>query len=203
MRRTVPAAALAVVLSALPAAANVACYLDLSAGKTITSTRVGDDVTGPVTIAADGLTGGLGGGCDLTIPGVMHGLVVGVLGRYDLQDISTGVDAGKISSDAAWTAAVRAGVRINSGTLAYGLFGMSWTDISYPGATEISPRGYVYGAGLEVDIGIPNLSAYVEWNHTTWGRATDLDVTLRPESDTVRVGLKLKFGTADISKVIP
>ena len=133
----------------------------------------------------------------------MHGLVIGVLGRYDLQDISTGLDAGKISSDAAWTAAVRAGVRINPGTLAYALGGLSWTDITYPGATEISPRGYVYGAGLEVDIGVPNLSAYVEWSRTTWGRASDLDVTIKPESDTVRVGLKLKLGGADLAKVTP
>lgn len=203
MRRSIPAAALAVVLSAMPAAANVACYLDLSAGKTITSTRVGDAIDGPITIAADGLTGGLGAGCDYTIPGVMHGLVIGVLGRYDLQDISTGLDAGKISSDAAWTAAVRAGVRINPGTLAYALGGLSWTDITYPGAMEISPRGYVYGAGLEVDIGIPNLSLYAEWSRTTWGRARDLDVTLEPESDTVRLGLKLKFGTADLGKPAP
>lgn len=202
MRRTVSAAALAVALSATSAAANMACYLDINAGKTITSTRVGDDFSGPVTIAADGFQGGLGAGCDYTIPGLMHGLVIGVLGRYDLQDIDTKFAAGDISSDGAWTAAARAGVRINPGTLAYGLVGMSWTDIQYPGATEISPRGYVYGAGLEVDIGIPNLSAYVEWNHVTWGKATDLDVTLRPESDTVRVGLKLKFGAADVANRI-
>ena len=190
-------------LSAVPAAAGVSCYADISAGKTITSTRVGDAFSGPVTIAADGLTGGLGAGCDYLIPGLVDGLVIGVLGRYDLQDISTGVESGSISSDAAWTAAVRAGVRINPGTLAYGLAGMSWTDITYPGATEISPRGYVYGAGIEIDIGVPNLSAYVEWSHTQWGKATDLEVTLRPDSDTVRVGLKLKFGPADIAKVAP
>lgn len=203
MPRTAIAAALAVAISATSAVANVACYVDFNAGKTITSTRVSDDVSGPVTLSADGLQGGLGAGCDLTIPGVMHGLVIGVLGRYDLQDISTSLDAGSISSDAAWTAAARLGVRINPGTLAYALAGMSWTDITYPGAMEISPRGYVYGAGLEVDIGVPNLSAYVEWNHTTWGRATDFDVTLRPESDTIRVGLKLKFGAADLPKVTP
>tara|TARA_R110000868_G_scaffold250896_3_gene507645 strand:+ start:162 stop:773 length:612 start_codon:yes stop_codon:yes gene_type:complete len=203
MRCTVPAAALAVVLSAVPAAANVACYLDVNAGKTITSTRVSDDVSGPVTLAADGLQAGLGAGCDLTIPGVMHGLVLGVLGRYDLQDVNTKLDGGAISSDAAWTAAARAGVRINPGTLAYALAGMSWTDIAYPGAMEISPRGYVYGAGIEIDIGIPNLSVYAEYNHTTWGRSTDVDVTLRPDSDTVRIGLKLKFGTADMPRILP
>ena len=190
-------------LSAVPAAAGVSCYADISAGKTITSTRVGDDFSGPVTIAADGFQGGLGAGCDYLIPGLMDGLVIGVLGRYDLQDVSTKFAAGDISSDGAWTAAARAGVKINPGTLAYGLVGMSWTDIAYPGATEISPRGWVYGAGLEVDIGVPNLSAYVEWNHTQWGKAEDFGITLRPESDSVRVGLKLKFGASDIAKVAP
>ena len=203
MRHTVPAAALAVALYAVPAAANVACYVDVNGGKTITSTRVGDAFSGPVTIAADGLQAGLGGGCDVTVPGIMHGLVIGLLGRYDLQDVSTKFDGGAISSDAAWTAAARAGVRVNSGTLAYGLVGVSWTDISYPGATEISPRGYVYGAGIEIDIGVPNLSLYAEYNRTTWGEASNLNVTLRPASDAVRVGLKLKFGTADMGKMMP
>lgn len=201
MRHLLAAGLLA--LSVVPAFAGASCYLDVNAGKTITSTRVGDDFSGPVTIAADGFQGGLGAGCDYVIPGLMDGLVIGVLGRYDLQDVSTKFAAGDISSDGAWTAAARAGVKINPGTLAYGLLGMSWTDIAYPGATEISPRGWVYGAGLEVDIGIPNLSAYVEWSHTQWGKATDLDLTLRPDSDTVRVGLKLKFGAADVAKIAP
>lgn len=201
MRHLLAAGLLA--LSAVPAAANMACYVDVNAGKTITSTRVGDDFSGPVTIAADGFQGGLGAGCDYTVPGLMHGLVIGVLGRYDLQDISTKFSGGDISSDGAWTAAVRGGVRINPGTLAYGLIGMSWTDISYPGATEISPRGYVYGAGIELDVGVPNVSLYAEWSHTQWGKATDFDVTLRPESDSVRLGLKLKFGSTDLAKIAP
>ena len=62
MRRFLTAAALAVALPTA-AAANVACYLDASVGKTITTTRVGDPFSGPVTIAADGLQGGLGAGC--------------------------------------------------------------------------------------------------------------------------------------------
>lgn len=200
MRRLVSAAALAVAMTTA-AHANVSCYVDVNAGKTITTSRVNDDFSGPVTIAADGLQGGLGAGCDYTVPGVMHGLVIGVLGRYDLQDISTSLDAGKISSDGAWTAAARLGVKVNPGTLVYGLGGMSWTQISYPGALDVSPHGYVYGMGVEIDIGIPNLSAYAEWNHTTWGKASDFDVTIRPESDTVRLGVKLKLGSFD--KVTP
>lgn len=192
MRRIVLAAALAVAMTSA-ADAGVTCYADINAGKTITSTKVSDPWSGPVSFAADGFQGGIGGGCDYLIPGVMHGLVIGVLGRYDLQDISTALDAAKISSDHAWTAAARAGVKINPGTLVYGLAGMSWTEISYPGDMAISPRGYVYGAGIELDIGIPNLAGYVEWNHTTWGKASDFDVTIRPESDTIRVGLKLKL----------
>ncbi len=192
MRRSVIAAALAVAMSTT-AEAGVSCYLDVSGGKTITSTRV-NDFSGPVTIAADGMQGGLGAGCDYLAPGLMDGIVVGVLGRYDLQDISTGIANARIDSDAAWTAAIRAGVRINPGTLAYGLVGMSWTDITYPGAVEISPRGYVFGAGIELDIGLPNLALYAEWSRTQWGKASDFGMTLTPDSDTVRVGLKLKFG---------
>lgn len=198
MRHLLAAGLLA--LSAVPAAANMACYVDINAGKTITSTRVSDDFSGPVTIAADGFQGGLGAGCDYTVPGIMDGLVIGVLGRYDLQDVSTKFAAGDISSDGAWTAAARAGIRVNSGTLAYGLVGMSWTDIAYPGSTEISPRGWVYGAGLEVDIGVPNLSLYGEWSRTQWGKAEDFGVSLRPDSDTVRIGVKMKFGIPDAAK---
>lgn len=200
MRRLVSAAAIAVALTVAAcksANAGVSCYVDVNAGKTITSTRVSDPWSGPISIAADGMQGGLGAGCDYTVPGVMHGLVIGVLGRYDLQDISTSLDAGKISSDGAWTAAARLGVRVNPGTLVYGLGGMSWTQISYPGALDVSPRGYVYGAGIEIDIGIPNLAAYAEWSRTTWGKASDFDVTIKPESDAVRLGVKLKLGNFD------
>ena len=193
MRRTISAAALAVALSASAVEAGVSCYVDASVGKTITSTRVGDPFTGPVTIAADGLQGGLGAGCDYTVPGVMHGLVIGILGRYDLQDISTSLDAGKISSDGAWTAAARVGVKVNPGTLVYGLGGMSWTQISYPGALDVSPRGYVFGAGIEIDIGIPNLALYTEWSRTQWGKASDFGIDIKPASDSIRVGFKLKM----------
>lgn len=189
-------------LSAVPAAAGTSCYVGIDAGKTITASKF-ETSTGPVTIAADGLQAGARLGCDYIIPGFMDGIVIGAYGGVDMQDVSTGFSGAEISSDLAWTAAIRGGVKINPGTLAYGLVGMSWTDISYPGATEISPRGYVYGAGLEVDIGVPNLSAYVEWSHTQWGKATDLDVTLRPDSDTVRIGLKLKFGATDVAKIAP
>lgn len=194
MRCTLPAAAIAVVLSVVPAAANVTCYADISAGKTITSTKVSEEFSGPYTIAADGFQGGLGGGCDVTVPSVMHGLVIGALGRYDLQDIDTRFEGSSVSSDAAWTAAARIGVKVNPGTLIYALGGLSWTDITYPGATELSTRGYVFGGGIEIDIGIPNLSLYTEWSRTQWGKATDLDAVLTPASDTIRVGLKLKFG---------
>ena len=203
MRCTVPAAALAVVLMTTPALANIACYVDISAGKTITSTRVSDDFSGPYVIAASGAQIGAGGGCDVTVPGLMHGLVIGALGRYDMQDVDTRFESGSISSDAAWTAAMRVGVKVNPGTLLYGLGGMSWTDIAYPGAMEINARGYVYGAGIEIDIGVPNLSVYAEWSHTQWGRASDFDMTLRPDSDTIRIGVKLKLGTADMPKILP
>ena len=199
MRRLLAAGLLA--LSAVPAAAGTSCYVGADAGKTITASRF-ETSSGPVTIAADGLQAGVRLGCDYIIPGIMDGLVLGAYGGVDMQDVSTGFSGSEISSDLAWTAAVRGGIKINPGTLAYGLVGMSWTDVSY-GLTEISPRGYVFGAGIEIDVGIPNLAVYAEWSRTQWGKATDMDVTLRPESDTVRLGVKLKFGATDVNRIAP
>lgn len=199
MRRIVLAAALAVAMTSA-ADAGVTCYADINAGKTITSTKVSDPFAGSFTIAADGLQGGLGAGCDYEVSGIMHGLVIGVLGRYDLQDISTKIMGESISADGAWTAALRAGIKVNPGTLAYGILGMSWTEINLPGDAKLSSHGYVFGAGIEIDIGVPNLALYTEWSRTQWGKSTDFDTTIRPDSDTVRVGLKLKFGAADLPK---
>ena len=53
MRRIVLAAALAVAMTSA-ADAGVTCYADINAGKTITSTKVSDPWSGPVSFAADG-----------------------------------------------------------------------------------------------------------------------------------------------------
>lgn len=169
--------------------AKPSCYVEASAGKNITSSRVSDDIAGPVTFSADGLIGGAGLGCDVRFGGA----VIGALARYDLSDVKTAIAGDTIKADGAWTVALRAGIKINDGTLAYALLGYSGTEIRYADL-KTSPNGIMYGAGLEVDAFIPNLALFAEWNHVTWDKASDGLTSIRPDSDIFRVGLKLKFG---------
>lgn len=167
---------------------RASCYVEASAGKSITGTTV-TDPAGPITINADGLQGGAGLGCDIRRDRVL----IGIFGRYDILDVKAILGEGSIKSDHLWTLAARAGVKINAGTLVYGLAGIAMTEISYPGLS-VDTRGIVYGAGVEFDIGVPNFAAFAEWSHVTFGKARPEDgVSLRPESDVFRLGLKLKF----------
>ena len=186
MRRLLLAAA----ISLWPVIGNAAvlCYGEVSAGKTVTGSRL-DDPAGTVTIQADGLSGGIGMGCDL----VLDRVVIGALARYDLQDVSTAFAASRIDADAMWSAAARAGVLINPGTLVYGLAGIAGTEISYAGLLNVETRGLLYGAGLEIDLGVQNLALFAEWNHIAFGKQTDGASTLRPDSDVFRVGIKVKL----------
>jgi opacity protein-like surface antigen len=188
MLRSLIAAAAAVALyGCSPALAGVTCYGELSAGKTATATST--DIAGPVTVTASGLQGGVGIGCDYTIGAT----VIGALARYEIMDVHSTLGAGSMDVDAMWTLAMRAGIKINPGTLVYGLLGMSGTEVTYPGL-EIDPTGITYGAGLEFDIARENLTAFVEWSHTTLDeRRSALGVNFDPESDTIRVGVRLKF----------
>jgi|GEM_PF-4176626 len=192
MIRHILAAALAVAASAcaIPVAhAGVLCYLEASAGKNVTATRVAD-VSGPITIDASGLQGGGGIGCDYT-----HGqIVVGILGRYDFQDLKGAVASESIHGDATWMAALRAGWKLNEGTLLYGLGGIAGTDLTYPGALKISPDGVVVGGGLEIDLGVHNISLFVEVDHIKWSKSNiDSMTTLRPDTDIARIGIKIKL----------
>ena len=185
-------AALLLVASTVSAFAGVACYGGLSAGKGITETST-SDISGPVTISASGLIGGVELGCDYAIGST----VIGALARYDLMDLNATYQAGKIDGDAMWTIAARAGVKINPGTLVYGLAGISGTELTYPGL-NIDPTGITYGAGLEIDLATNNLAAFVEWSHVSLDeRKTALGVKLDPESDLLRVGVRMKFNLGD------
>lgn len=181
------------LLSGLASArANVACYGEASAGKNVTATRVSEEIAGPIVLAADGLTGGLGFGCDWTV-GAEAGFgspVLGFLARYDWSDLSNGA----ASTDGVWQAAVRAGVKINPSTLVYGLAGIAGTELSFAGL-ETDPTGVLLGAGLEIDLAVKNLSLFAEYNHIAWDKAKSADnaVLVRPDTDVFRVGLRLKF----------
>lgn len=194
MLRTIAAAAVAVALSAAPALAGVTCFGELSAGKTITATELDEgSLGGRATISVDGLQAGVGIGCDVSLDKV----VIGALGRYELMDLNTRIGDGNIGADAQWMLALRGGIKINPGTLVYGLFGIAGTELSYPGL-NLDPTGIVYGAGLEIDIAIQNLSMFAEWTRTEMdSKKLDSLTSLDPHSDTFRVGLRFKF---DVTK---
>lgn len=193
------AAALALTLVASPASAQIVCYADISAGKTVTTSSLSGPITGPVTIAADGLIGGLGAGCDYRLDRVL----VGALARYDLADVSSTLATGRISADDQWSIAARVGYYLTPGVLAYALAGVARLDLSYPAALPSgSQNSPLYGAGLEIDIGVPNISAYAEWNRVQGKTRTDelTASSVEPNSDTVRVGVRIKFGSIQRSK---
>lgn len=179
------------------AKAGVSCYAEASAGKNITATRVSDELDGPVTLAADGLTGGLGFGCDAALS-EMAGFgspVIGFLARYDWSDLKSAMGPdGKMSSDGMWSVAARAGIKINPSVLVYGLAGIAGTELSYPGL-ETDPTGILLGAGMELDLAVKNLSLFAEYNHVAWDKlkSEDNSALVRPDTDVFRVGLRLKF----------
>lgn len=192
MRRSIAAAAIVAAITAasiMPARATVVCWGEASAGRTITSTQVSGDAEGPLTISADGLQGGLGAGCDFKHERV----VVGALARYELQDVSARLAGGSTGSDAVWTAALRLGVLVSPGALAYGLAGMSGTDLAYPDL-KYRPEGLIWGFGLEIDLAGTPIAVFAEWTHATWDARSDGGMHLRPDSDAVRAGVRFRFG---------
>lgn len=196
MKRLVPAVALAAALTATPAAAAVQCFLEASAAKNITQTEV-SDAFGPVTLAADGLAGGLGFGCDLALDmatGAGFGTpVIGVLARYDWNDIKTTIGSDTMSGDATWMVAARAGIKINPSVLAYVLGGVAGTSLSYAGL-ETDPQGILMGAGLEIDIAVKNLTVFAEWNRIEWDKShVGGTETIEPATDAFRLGFRLKL----------
>lgn len=172
---------------------TAACWGEVSAARSVTSASLNDDFAGPATLGLSGMAGGLAFGCDLSLAGqdLLGVPVVGLFGRYDLADIKSRLGAAELSSDASWQIAARAGIRINPGTLVYGLAGVAGTELSFAGL-ESDPQGILYGAGLEIDLAVKNLALSFEWNHIDWRREREGTMSLVPETDTFRVGLKLK-----------
>jgi len=189
MRKLVAACIAAVLTGCTPALAGVTCYGEISAGKSITATELdANSFAGKATVSVDGLQGGIGAGCDVALDRV----VIGALARYELMDLSERIGPGSIGADAQWMLALRGGVKINPGTLIYGLVGIAGTELTYPGL-NIDPEGVVYGAGLEFDIAAKDLTAFVEWSRTEFDSRNAGLTTLDPHTDTIRVGVRLKF----------
>ena len=188
MRRLILAAAAALALSP-SAVAGTSCYVEGSGAKHVSSTRVSDQIDGAITIAAEGAQIGLGVGCDVS----QGQALVGLLARYDWTDVSGRVGEAQVGTDAMWSAAIRGGFRINPGTLVYGLVGIAGTELSL-GEIDIKPQGLLYGLGVETDIGVNNLAVGLEWDHVAWDpRTADGDIRVRPDTDIIRLTLKVKL----------
>lgn len=167
------------------------CYLEGSAGKNVTSSRLSNQVDGAVTLSADGAQVGFGLGCDLDV----GKFFAGILGRYDFTDVSGSFSDAKIGQDSMWMLAARGGFKLNYATRVYGLAGIAGTDLTY-GDLKLSPDGIVYGAGIETDLsslGAQNMVIGIEWDHIAWKKANEFDTALRPDTDIIRATLKLKL----------
>ena len=185
MKRLLTAAMLALLPSV--ASAQVGCYVEGSLASSITSSKLEGTVS--ATLATDGYTGGIGVGCDYKLNSKF---LVGALGRYDIGTIDGTTFDTKISQDAVWTAAARAGFYINPSTIIYALAGVSGTKIDFTGVDKISADGLILGAGLEIDLG-SSVWLGAEYSRTDYGKfSIDAD-QLRPTSDTVRATIKYKF----------
>lgn len=185
MKRLLTAAMLALLPSV--AFAQVGCYVEGSLASSITSSKIEGATS--VTVATDGYTGGIGLGCDYKLNSKF---LVGALGRYDIGKIDGTTFDAKISQDAVWTAAARAGYFVNPSVLIYGLAGLSGTKIDFTGVDKISAEGLVLGAGLEIDLGA-NIWLGAEYTRTDFGKFNIDADRLNPTSDTVRMTMKYKF----------
>lgn len=180
-------AAAAALVAALhsSALAQTACFAELSAGYGIASADLSDAWTGPITIAADGLRAGAGLGCDVR----MGHIVVGALGRYEIADIASKIGAASFGADRQWSVAVRGGVMLSDGALAYGLVGLA--------GAGLSETGLLVGGGLEVTAFDPRLAIFAEFTRV-YGEREEIaaGVSARPVSDAVRAGVRWRFFTA-------
>lgn len=162
------------------------CYVQGLAGSTIAGAKAADGA-GSVTISADGLTVGFGGGCDLRY---RRG-VVGLLGRYEFSDVSAQVWDGKLGLGNSWLLGARAGFLVNPHVLVYGLAGVTGTELKLD-ATNIDKRGLTLGAGIEIDL-THHLSLTAEYNHTGLGKLQTDGAQIDADAHSIRLGLMWRF----------
>lgn len=160
---------------------HISCYVQGLGGANVSTfgTNSGDRLS----ISASGYSAAGGLGCDWR----HERFVLGLLGRYER---SIGADDA-IKLDHAWTAALRAGYLVNPGTLAYALLGGTQATFRED-ITRQQGRGFVTGAGLELDIG-HGVSLTTEYNYTRLGTWHDSGVSIDPASHAVRLGLTYRW----------
>ncbi|SDP39444.1 Outer membrane protein beta-barrel domain-containing protein [Filomicrobium insigne] len=201
-----------------PAHAATSCYGGVTLGQTIAQSDLSlDAVGGPAglvtvdSIGADGMSGGITGGCDWRT----GAWVVGAWGDYSWHSADFEVGAFGAPGDLIewdledqWSVGGRLGFMATERTLIYGLIGWTrarYSDISSPalGASfDIDDRdGVVYGGGIEVEL-VENIVVGAEYRYSD---LEDVDVAILPGAanlnidsglHTARAVLKYRFDVA-------
>lgn len=165
MRKLLVAVGLLACL-ATPAFAAQYCYVEAAAGGAIGANKL-EGGGYSATVATDGMTAGLGVGCDYLV----DRFVLGGLARASLDRITGTIDATKLrSSDLSYMIAARAGFMINGSSLVYGLAGYKFQDLRID-VTTLDGKGLVLGGGFETDLGLFRIG--LEGTRSDLGTFTD------------------------------
>ncbi len=179
----------AVVLPGTAYAASPSCYVELGAGGALSSQKL-DTAGASVTIAGDGYTGTAGIGCDMTFDRV----VIGGRGRYEISKLSGQVLGADWQSNAAWEVAMRAGVLVQPSILLYAVAGLKGTEIDYAGMLSLDTKGLMFGGGLELELS-KHIAVFAEYNHVQFGGWKDSGVELKPSTDAIMAGVRIRFNS--------
>lgn len=189
------------------------CYVGANLGYAMQTSRAVDD-QGPawaqfdLTAAADGVTYGVGAGCDYQT----GNFVLGVMGSYDWTNakdqveipIGGGTLVGDMDVQSMWFIGGRVGYLMTPNVLGYALGGYTKVNLDpLAGANDSigDPGGLTVGGGLEVMLP-GNWTGRIEYRFTDLGNDTlqwaaaptavaDVDTNLHQ----VRLGLTYRFGS--------
>lgn len=189
------------------------CYGEFAGLVMSADSKLSFDVGGTTFASLDGLGsqgvgGGLGIGCDYK----MDRAVVGLFGRYDINNANTELNllgsTLEMKYDPAWSVGARLGFDLNGATMIYGLVGYSWSKAKVEGlgiSLSSDLKGWMIGGGLETVISGP-WSAKLEYTFIRYDGASlftsgPLDVRIDPDVHVVRGALIYRFGSMpDITK---
>ena len=176
----------------IDAAGNVKSPLSWFAGASIGANMTATTLeSGPISIdlGTQNYQVGIEAGFDYRLAGPFS---VGALARYDWVDAKATLLGTDASFDGIWTAAAKMTYHINAGAEAYGLLGYSGAKFDLAGVGD-NKRGFVYGLGLEIKLGDSPVALFTEWARTEF-KAEDLGgVTIKPNVDVARVGVRTRF----------
>lgn len=223
------AAILIIMAETFPAKAQgskswTGCYVGAHGGYSVTATEttattpfIGGAALTIDGFSGEGLSGGLGVGCDYQ----MQRVVMGGFADYSFQDVefTAGLSipafpfsaGASLSIENSWTIGGRLGVLLNDSTLAYGLVGYTQAkssdlaltstigDISFS-VPDFS--GWTVGAGIETRL-TDALYLAGEYRYTMFDSETvailpgALDLGLEPDVHSIRMALRYKFGASE------